>query len=587
MQVFDVVSRLVDKSLVMADDGTGGEPRYRLLETLHAYGIERARVADELTILRDAHAAWWTDWLEPSYPIPTDQMLDRVEEFYDNFRAALDWSTAAPALGLRLLRCLATVWLELGWSGEGALAAERLLNPDNAERHGNAWLDAVNECSDLVTAILGRREWHALNGLAQQVAQQRGDDYRLAIAQLVKDPDELEAATALQELAEQRGDRYWQTTAAIQIAAQLAEDDPAAAKPLLAEADALAQASGSRRFQDEMLLARANAARTEGDLPACIDLGRRLLQSGRSYSQSQLVHVLSYAALLAHDEDALREVADAGERLERKASGYALHAYNARHRLELFEGQPSSVHPDLVAGDRDWTCSFGTLWLTCREAIDAGDVEMALQAERIWNRPAPHGRAIFAAVEAAATGGEDRWHDALALALDHDLRLIAVGALEGLAIAASRAESWAECMRLLGAADRLRAETGYRWRFIFEQQAIDAALTGARGGLADGGVAATGEGNDLDWRVAASYAPPRPRRTRTTPPRLGQPHPDRAAGRGPRRRWTNQPADCPRSADGPSYREDASQPHLRQARRPNPVRARRGSHPEGAVVAGS
>jgi DNA-binding CsgD family transcriptional regulator len=341
--------------------------------------------------------------------------------------------------------------------------------------------------------------------LAQQVAQRRGDDYRLAIARLVKDPDQLEAATAVRELAEQRGDRYWQTTAAIQIAAEIAEDDPAAAKPLLAEADALAQASGSRRFQDEMLLARANAARTEGDLPACIDLGRRLLQSGRSYSQPQLLHVVSYAALLARDEDALREVADAGERLERKASGYSVLAYNARHRLELFEGQPSSLHPE--TGRRDWIASFGTIWLICREAIDAGETETALQAERIWNRPAPHGRAIFAAVEAAAKGDEDRWHDALALALDHELRLIAVDALEGLGVAASRAESWAECVRLVAAADRLRGETGYRWRFAFEKRAVDAALAPALDDLSDTAAAAAhSEGHDLDWHEAAAYA---------------------------------------------------------------------------------
>jgi predicted ATPase len=57
VEVFDVVSRLVDKSLVVADDGAGGEPSYRLLETLRAYAVERARAAGELTDLRDAHAA--------------------------------------------------------------------------------------------------------------------------------------------------------------------------------------------------------------------------------------------------------------------------------------------------------------------------------------------------------------------------------------------------------------------------------------------------------------------------------------------------------------------------------------------------
>ncbi len=41
--VFDIISRLVDKSLVAVEDGAGGEPRYRLLESLRAYALDRLR----------------------------------------------------------------------------------------------------------------------------------------------------------------------------------------------------------------------------------------------------------------------------------------------------------------------------------------------------------------------------------------------------------------------------------------------------------------------------------------------------------------------------------------------------------------
>src|SRR4051794_13602051 len=68
---------------------------------------------------------------------------------------------------------------------------------------------------------------------------------------------------------------------------------------------------------------------------------------------------------------------------------------------------------------------------------------------------APHDRAVLAAITGAATGNDARWHDALALALDHGLRLLAVDALEGLAIGASRSESCSGGLRLLGAAERL------------------------------------------------------------------------------------------------------------------------------------
>ncbi len=61
--MFDTISRLVDKSLVLADDPDGESP-YRLLETIRAFAVNRAREAGELTSLRDTHSAWWCDRLE-------------------------------------------------------------------------------------------------------------------------------------------------------------------------------------------------------------------------------------------------------------------------------------------------------------------------------------------------------------------------------------------------------------------------------------------------------------------------------------------------------------------------------------------
>ena len=64
-----------------------------------------------------------------------------------------------------------------------------------------------------------------------------------------------------------------------------------------------------------------------------------------------------------------------------------------------------------------------------------------------------------------------------------------------------------ECVRLAAAAGRLRDETGYRWRFRFEQERIDAAITAATEALgAEAASAAAAEGATLDWQEAASYA---------------------------------------------------------------------------------
>ena len=51
------------------------------------------------------------------------------------------------------------------------------------------------------------------------------------------------------------------------------------------------------------------------------------------------------------------------------------------------------------------------------------------------------------------------------------------------------------------------SETGYRWRFRFEQERIDAAITAATEALgSEAASAAAAEGAMLDWQEAASYA---------------------------------------------------------------------------------
>jgi hypothetical protein len=109
-------------------------------------------------------------------------------------------------------------------------------------------------------------------------------------------------------------------------------------------------------------------------------------------------------------------------------------------------------------------------------------------------------------VEAAATADENRWHEALDIAVDQRLRLIAVDALEGLAISAAGVESWAESLLLFGAAQRLRNETGYHWRFAGEQRSISASRSRAIDALSATAEAAEEERHAPDWRAAAAYA---------------------------------------------------------------------------------
>ena len=91
--------------------------------------------------------------------------------------------------------------------------------------------------------------------------------------------------------------------------------------------------------------------------------------------------------------------------------------------------------------------------LLCREAVDAGQASLAVDAVRAWPSDAPLGRAVRATIEAAATQDEDRWHEALSIAIEHGLRLVAVDA-------SRRARRCGGCLRVLGRVPPARGRSG-------------------------------------------------------------------------------------------------------------------------------
>ena len=292
----------------------------------------------------------------------------------------------------------------------------------------------------------------------------------------------------------------------IGLVQELAVGEPAAAAPLLREALSLAESSGCRHLRMEAHMAHADAAASHGDLADAIKLARGVLETASSGSWPEAVRVLGYTGLLAQDKEALRCAVEVGERALQTSPGLALWTHDALHRLQLLDGHASTVDPELSDPDVSGPpTSPGTLWLLVREAIDGQGGEVAVNWARAKADTTPHAHAVVAACEAAATGDESHWHRALELALDQGLRLITVDALEGLAVAASNDESWAECLRLLAAAQRIRHETGYHWRFGFEVRTVEAARSSATDALGNAAPAAVTEGGALDLSDAAAY----------------------------------------------------------------------------------
>ena len=95
--VFDLLSRLVDKSLVQLDDSNG---RYRLLETVRQYVLDRATATGELAEIRDRHLRWCSDLAARwglDRRVPTVAGCEEVDADYANLLAALDWSLGGEA----------------------------------------------------------------------------------------------------------------------------------------------------------------------------------------------------------------------------------------------------------------------------------------------------------------------------------------------------------------------------------------------------------------------------------------------------------------------------------------------------------
>ena len=124
LDVVDLLSRLVDKSLVQAEhaDGTA---RYRLLETIRQFAGQRLGDAGERASQVRAHRDWYVAFAaahDPERAVgvvnDTPQALD-VE--HDNLRAALSSGLADdPAEALQLAVSLWRFWLARGHFAEGS-----------------------------------------------------------------------------------------------------------------------------------------------------------------------------------------------------------------------------------------------------------------------------------------------------------------------------------------------------------------------------------------------------------------------------------------------------------------------------------
>ncbi len=131
-RMLDVLSSLVGKSLVTAETTSRAQARYRLLETIREYALEKLAEAGEVARLRDRHLDLFLARAEEAGPKLHDAYqqlwLNWLEGEHDNLRVALAWALESGRIeeGLRTAIALVRFWEIRGYVREGLAWFKRL-----------------------------------------------------------------------------------------------------------------------------------------------------------------------------------------------------------------------------------------------------------------------------------------------------------------------------------------------------------------------------------------------------------------------------------------------------------------------------
>ena len=118
----DGLSGLVNKSLVNVEEKEG-ESRYRYLETIRQYAMEKLLESGEAVDTRDRHLAhFWNLAGSPRniLELCSAPWMNRLEMEHDNIRSALGWALENdPKSALQMVCLLSLFWLSHSYLTEG------------------------------------------------------------------------------------------------------------------------------------------------------------------------------------------------------------------------------------------------------------------------------------------------------------------------------------------------------------------------------------------------------------------------------------------------------------------------------------
>jgi predicted ATPase/DNA-binding CsgD family transcriptional regulator len=257
--VLDLLSNLVDKSLVVAAQTTGdGGVRYRMLESVRHYAQELLEESGEAEEALRRHAAFFVALAEKARPklraAPQVEWLERLEKENSNLRGALSWALSAEDI---------VTAARLGW------ALWVFWRIRNHQLEGRRWMEQVLARRDELPLPLRARAIMAAEAMAyaqggDEVVERYAEELMEISRRVGRDPHaEAYAHTGFGLVATARGDFEAATEhleAALPLLQESGEEDMAAqahtwlGTVLLLQGD---HEGARRRFEEGLALGRS------------------------------------------------------------------------------------------------------------------------------------------------------------------------------------------------------------------------------------------------------------------------------------------------------------------------------------------
>ena len=132
MDVLEGITSLADKSLLVPRRQPRGDVRFRMLEVVREYALDRLEASGAAEDMRLHHAAYFLRFGEEAEPhlqgAQPAEWLSRLEDEHDNLRVAMRWSlTHDPTTAARLGAAIRYVWVFQGHLTEGLQVSKEIL----------------------------------------------------------------------------------------------------------------------------------------------------------------------------------------------------------------------------------------------------------------------------------------------------------------------------------------------------------------------------------------------------------------------------------------------------------------------------